>query len=103
MKLFYVILTLVIALNITPSRSYAIEINGEQLEYLPIKHVRVRYPERALQRRVSGTCKIGYTVSKEGKTKDLKVIECTHKLFIKPSMDAAKKFEYVPIKIERKK
>lgn len=69
-------------------------INGQ--EYLPIIKVAPIYPRRAAERGIAGHCTIEYIVTDTGRTKEHKVVTCSHKLFIEPSVDATKKFIYKP-------
>lgn len=67
-------------------------------DYLPIVKVAPIYPQRALSRGIEGYCTVEYTVTKQGTTKDVRVLEdqCTSSLFHKASTDAAGKFKYKP-------
>jgi protein TonB len=67
-------------------------------DYLPIVKVAPIYPQRALSRGIEGYCTVEYTVTKQGTTKGVRVLEdqCTSSLFFKASVDAAGKFKYKP-------
>jgi len=67
-------------------------------EYLPIVKIAPIYPQRALFKRIEGNCVVAYTVTTNGSTRDVRVIEhmCDDRLFWKPSEQAAKKFKYKP-------
>lgn len=67
-------------------------------EYLPIVKVAPVYPHSARTRGTEGTCVVEYTVTKQGTTKDIFVVEelCEEKVFRKPSINAAEKFRYKP-------
>ncbi|MBT8138222.1 MAG: energy transducer TonB [Gammaproteobacteria bacterium] len=67
-------------------------------EYMPIVKVAPVYPSTALSRGLEGTCLVEYTVSTAGKVKNVKVIEdqCIHKVFYRPSIEAALRFKYRP-------
>jgi protein TonB len=67
-------------------------------EYLPIVKVAPVYPHRALLQELEGECVVIYSVTTNGSTRDIKVVEsmCTHKVFWTPSVAAAKKFKYKP-------
>ena len=65
-------------------------------EFLPYKFVPPCYPQRAAKRRIQGYCTIGYTVTTEGATKDHVVLDCPEKVFVRCSLNAAKKFLYKP-------
>lgn len=41
-------------------------------------------------------CIVSYTVTAEGLTKDIKVVDCPNEIFIRVSLEAAKKFRYKP-------
>ena len=51
--------------------------NAAEGEYLPIVKVAPIYPNRALTRGIEGNCIVEYTVTRNGTTKDPKVVECT--------------------------
>lgn len=67
-------------------------------EYLPIVKIAAVYPIAARQRRLEGTCLTTYTVTKSGSVKDVSIVpgECTHSIFEKVSVEAARKFKYKP-------
>ena len=67
-------------------------------EYLPIVKVAPVYPHRAQFKGIEGNCVVMYTVTTNGSTRDVTVIEhmCDNKIFWAPSVAAAKKFKYKP-------
>ena len=67
-------------------------------DYLPIVKVAPIYPNRALTRGIEGYCVVEYTVTRQGTTKDPRVVEsqCTSSLFHSASLNAALKFKYKP-------
>jgi protein TonB len=67
-------------------------------EYLPIVKVAPVYPRRALERGITGTCLVTYTVTTVGTVKDVTVVEggCDNDIFARPSVDAAYRFKYKP-------
>lgn len=67
-------------------------------EYLPIVKVAPVYPRRALERGITGTCLVTYTVTTLGTVKDVTVVEggCESDIFARPSVDAAYRFKYKP-------
>jgi len=67
-------------------------------EYLPIVKVAPIYPRRALERGITGTCVVRYTVTTAGTVKDVEVVEehCTDRVFYQPSLEAALRFKYKP-------
>lgn len=71
---------------------------GADGEFLPIVKVAPIYPPRALSNRIEGNCTVVYTVTINGSTRDVKVVEdmCTHKAFYRASVEAAEKFKYKP-------
>ena len=70
--------------------------NAAEGEYLPIVKVAPIYPNRALTRGIEGHCIVVYTVTRNGTTKDPKVVECTSSLFANASVKASSKFKYKP-------
>lgn len=65
-------------------------------EYLPIVKVQPIYPRRALSRGVEGYVIVEFTVTKQGTTKDVFVVESTSSMFDNAAMKAAAKFKYKP-------
>jgi protein TonB len=67
-------------------------------EYLPIVKVAPVYPRRALDRGITGTCTVEYTVTTAGTVRDVSVVpgECEESVFEKPSVEAAYRFKYKP-------
>ncbi len=67
-------------------------------EYLPIVKIAPVYPHRAQYKGLQGNCVVMYTVTTNGSTRDVKVVEhmCDDKIFWAPSIAAAKKFKYKP-------
>ena len=65
-------------------------------EYLPIVKVQPIYPRRALSRGVEGYVIVEFTVTKQGTTKDVFVVESSSSMFDNAAMKAAGKFKYKP-------
>ena len=67
-------------------------------DYLPLVKVAPIYPRRATTRGIEGYCTVTYTVTGNGSVADVTVIkdQCTHNIFIKPSLAAATQFKYKP-------
>ena len=65
-------------------------------EYLPIVKVAPVYPTRAASRGLEGYVIVEFTVTTNGTTKDITVVESTSSLFERAAMDAAAKFKYKP-------
>jgi protein TonB len=66
--------------------------------YLPIVKVAPIYPRRAMERNITGSCLVRYTVTTAGTVRDVEVIEesCPEQIFRRPSIEAAKRFRYKP-------
>ncbi len=73
-------------------------LSGSDGEYLPIVKVAPIYPKRAAMKGLEGTCVVMYTVTTNGSTRDVTVIEdmCDDPVFYRSSVEAAKKFKYKP-------
>ena len=89
------------ALNIRPNLGVDLNIQGPGLnvsdgEYLPFVKVQPQYPRRAQSRGIQGTCTVAYTVTKQGTTRDIRVVDCSSSLFERASIQAAAKFKYKP-------
>ncbi|MGF1607186.1 MAG: energy transducer TonB [Rhodothalassiaceae bacterium] len=66
-------------------------------EYLPIVKIEPQYPRRAAERGIEGTCLVSYTVTPEGTTTDIQVVESEcESIFARASIQAAEKFKYKP-------
>lgn len=66
-------------------------------EYLPIVKVQPVYPRRALSRGIEGYVIVEFTVTKQGTTKDIKVVEANPSgVFDRAAVQAAAKFKYKP-------
>ena len=66
-------------------------------EYLPIVKVQPIYPQRALSRGIEGYVIVEFTVTKQGTTKDIHVVEAKPTgIFDRAAMQAAAKFKYKP-------
>lgn len=96
----------------TPDISLDIKMDGmgfslgemQAGEYLPLAKIAPQYPQRALQKRLQGNCTVEYTVTTDGTTKNIQVVEglCDSWLFKKPSIEAASRFRYNPRKVDGK-
>ena len=66
-------------------------------EYLPIVKVQPIYPQRALSRGIEGYVIVEFTVTKQGTTRDVRVVEANPTgIFDRAAMQAAAKFKYKP-------
>lgn len=65
-------------------------------EYLPIVKVQPIYPRRALSRGVEGYVIVEFTVTKQGTTRDVRVVESSSSMFDDAAVRAAEKFKYKP-------
>ena len=66
-------------------------------EYLPIVKVQPIYPRRALSRGIEGYVIVQFTVTKQGTTKNIKIVESKPPgIFDRAAMQAAAKFKYKP-------
>lgn len=66
-------------------------------EYLPIVKVQPIYPQRALSRGIEGYVIVEFTVTKQGTTKNIHVVEAKPTgIFDRAAMQAAAKFKYKP-------
>lgn len=65
-------------------------------QYLPIVKSAPDYPARALDKGIQGSCTVAYRVNERGLIEDPKALDDCHPLFVRPSLQAAKKFRYQP-------
>jgi periplasmic protein TonB len=75
-----------------------IGMGANEGEYLPIVKVAPIYPVSAASRGIEGECIVEYTVTANGSTRDIRVVEerCPQREFRKPSLAAAARFKYKP-------
>ncbi len=69
---------------------------------VPIKRVPPRYPARAAESGLDGYVVVNFTVDKEGRTKNIKEVDFSDRMFVKPAISAVKKYEYEPPIVEGK-
>lgn len=66
-------------------------------EYLPIVKVRPIYPNSALSRGIEGYVIVEFTVTRQGTTRDAKIVEAKPaNIFNRSAIQAASKFKYKP-------
>ena len=65
-------------------------------EFLPIVRVNPQYPARAQENGIEGFVVVSFTVSPEGTTTDVVVVESSHKMFERAAVKAAGKYKYKP-------
>jgi len=65
-------------------------------EYLPIVKVQPIYPRRALSRGIEGYVIVEFTVTKQGTTRNIFVVESSSSIFENAAVKAAEKFKYKP-------
>jgi protein TonB len=65
-------------------------------EYLPIVKVAPVYPSRAASRGLEGYVIVEYTVTRQGTTRDVVVVETSSSLFDRAAVDSAAKYKYKP-------
>ena len=78
--------------------SGGISLTPGDAEYLPIVKVAPVYPRRAQSRGIEGYVILEFTVTKQGRTKDIRVVKSVpkSKIFHKAAIKAASKFKYKP-------
>lgn len=70
---------------------------GGDSQYLPIVKVQPNYPQRALRRGIEGYVVVEFTVNKQGRVENPRVVEADPDgVFNRAAMDAARKFKYRP-------
>ncbi len=65
-------------------------------EFLPIVRVPPAYPPRAAENGVEGWVLLEFTVTAEGTTENVVVIESSHSMFERSAVKAAEKYKYKP-------
>jgi len=84
-----------------PNMSVGVNVGGlgfgvSDGEYLPIVKVAPVYPARAAQRGLEGYVIVEYTVTRQGTTRDISVVESTSSLFDRAAIESAAKYKYKP-------
>ncbi len=84
--------------------SGGISLTPGDAEYLPIVKVLPVYPRRAQSRGIEGYVLLEFTVTKEGRTRDIRVIKSKPKssIFHRAAIKAAEKFKYKPRTVDGK-
>lgn len=65
-------------------------------EYLPMTKVQPVYPLRARRQGLEGYAVVEFNVTQEGETRDVRVVESSHRVFEGPCAEAAARFKYRP-------
>ncbi|HPF45679.1 MAG: energy transducer TonB [Alphaproteobacteria bacterium] len=65
-------------------------------DFLPIVKVSPRYPEDMASKGIEGFVRLKYTVTENGKTKDIVVVNSSHPGFERSAVNAARKFKFKP-------
>lgn len=65
-------------------------------EYLPIVRVNPQYPSRAAENGIEGFVLVSFTVTPEGTTDAVTVVESSHRMFERAAIKAAQKYKYKP-------
>jgi len=84
------------AMEAAPITSGGTGFSATDGEYLPIVRVPPQYPARASENGVEGYVTVIFTVTAEGTTKDVRVVESSHKMFERAATKAALKYKYKP-------
>lgn len=82
--------------RIEAERARAAAAAATDRQYLPIAKAPPVYPQRALDSGVQGECTVSYDVDPNGRVVSPQVAGQCHPLFIRPSLEAAKRFRYRP-------
>lgn len=65
-------------------------------EMIPLSVPTPRYPRRASQRGTEGYCTVQFTVTAQGTTRDITVVDCPDSIFERSSVRAAAKIKFKP-------
>lgn len=65
-------------------------------DYLPVVRVAPEYPKKALEKGLSGSVIVEFTVTSKGEVRRPKVTESTDKIFDKAALNSVKRFKYNP-------
>ena len=84
------------AMEVAPIAATGGGFSATDGEYLPIVRVNPTYPARAQENGVEGYVVVIFTVTAEGTTSDVQVVESSHKMFERNAVKAALKYKYKP-------
>ncbi|MBT5073548.1 MAG: energy transducer TonB [Kordiimonadaceae bacterium] len=84
------------AMEVAPISSGGGGFSATDGEYLPIVRVNPQYPARAAENGVEGYVLVMFTVTSEGTTDAVTVVESSHKMFERSAVKAAQKYRYKP-------
>lgn len=76
--------------------SIRFELQAPEEQFLPIMHPAPVYPPRALERGLEGFVIVEYTVTEQGRTTDLEVVESSATLFEEAALESAAQYQYEP-------
>lgn len=65
-------------------------------EMIPLSVPNPEYPRRASQRGTEGYCTVEFTVTAQGTTRDIRVVDCPDSIFERSTIRAAEKIKYKP-------
>jgi len=65
-------------------------------DIIPLVAIQPDYPRRALERGIEGYCVVSFTITTQGTTKDIQVVESTSSIFERSSRRAAERLKYKP-------
>ncbi len=71
-------------------------LGGREDQFLPIVHPAPHYPEQALEQGLEGFVIVEYTVTEQGRTEDLRVIQSSSSLFDEAALESAAQYQYEP-------
>jgi protein TonB len=63
-------------------------------EPVPVVRVQPVYPARAISRGETGAVALRFTITADGRTKNIEVVESTARTFEQPAIDALRKWRY---------
>ncbi len=84
------------AMEVAPIVTGGTGFSASDGEYLPIVRVPPAYPARAAENGVEGWVLLEFTVTAEGTTENVFVVESSHKMFERAAVKAGQKYKYKP-------
>jgi protein TonB len=94
------VVTLATIAAITWSAQKALAQGGAELT--PIVRVNPKYPPRALSRGNEGIVTLRFTITIDGTTKDIEIVESSSSSFERPAIEALSKWRYSAQAMERR-
>lgn len=83
-------------LNKCPAELTKLWFGKDNRNYVPLLKAKQCYPEKAFKNKLEGSVIVQFNINKDGRTRDVKVVNSSNPIFNKCAVLAAKKYLYLP-------